>query len=173
MKKTVSILLAFIFAFSCFSISAFALEKDDKITLYLKSDLSGATYEDCEKFIEIKSGNVALDTVNRADPVFVASYVGDVYLDELKSGRTYYVDYTFIPKDGALPTKINDSNIEFICDKGCEVLWYSRAVGTGADGNRIEVLLVNTKVQVKGNFFQMLFGKIADTIAKILAWSPY
>ncbi|MCQ2479054.1 MAG: hypothetical protein MJ120_00335 [Clostridia bacterium] len=173
MKKIISIFLCLTLALCCFSMSVSAAENNEKITLYLKSDLSGATYENCERFIEIKSGNIVLDTVNRDDPVFVSSYVGDVYLDELKSGRTYYVDYTFIAKEGTLPDEINDSNIEFICDKGCEALWYSKAVGTGADGSRIEVLLVNTKVQVNGNFFQRLFGKIADAIAKILAWSPY
>ncbi len=173
MKRAVSILLCLTLTLCYFSMSVSAAENNEKITLYLKSDLSGATYENCERFIEIRSGNIALDTVNRDDPVFVSTYVGNVYFDELKSGRTYYVNYTFIAKDGTLPNEINDGNIDFICDKGCEVLWYSKAVGTGADGSRIEVLLVNTKVQVNGNFFQRLFGKIADTIAKIFAWSPY
>lgn len=174
MKKLLAMLMSFLFIVISVPVSAYGANEKTKTVIELKSNIASCTYEDYEKFALIKSDDVVFDESQRSDPVLVTDYAGTPYFDKIKAGRTYYIYYTlYAAEEFEIPDKYNEDNIEFICDKGCEVFWYGTTVGTGKDGEKIKSLSVWTKVKVDGNFLQNLFGKIADIYLKITAWSPY
>lgn len=174
MKKALSVLLDLIFIFSVFTVSSFAENKTAKLSVTINSDISGLTCDDLEKLIVINDDSLKLADTGRTDPVLISDYAGNICFDKLKPGRKYYIDYSFVANDGySIPDTVTDDMVEIMTDSGVEVLWYSRTIGTDADGNRCNYISLNTKVTVKGNFLQNLFGTIADFFLKLSAWSPY
>ncbi|MCQ2484894.1 MAG: hypothetical protein MJ168_06125 [Clostridia bacterium] len=174
MKKALSVLLALVFIFSVFTVSSFAEDKTAKLSVTLSSDISGLTCDDLEKLIIINDDSLKLADTGRTDSVLISDYAGNICFDELKPGRKYYIDYGFVANDGyVIPDAVSDDMVNIETDSGVEVLWYSRTVGTDVDGNQCNYISLNTKVTVKGNFIQNLFGAIADFFLKLSAWSPY
>ncbi len=174
MKKFISALLAVLsICFSCM-ISSNAVTESGIISLKFNSDISGYCYTDIDKLCEILSDNIKINNSGLTDKVTVADCVGNIYFEKLKPGRTYRINYSFIADNGfILPETIQKDNIEFYCGKGCTVDWVGIATGCNRDGSRYNSLAVYTTVTVDGNFFQMIFGKIADLFLRIKSWSPY
>ena len=175
MKKIISLFFAVLFAVSILPVSSFAKEENEKIVLEFYSDVGGKTYLDRESLCTIVSGDVMHNDIYEAyADVSVSDYSCNSYLDEMKKGRTYYIDYLFLPKEGCdLPEEINDETVSFICEKGCEVIWFGETRGYKKNGETFRSFSVHTKVNADGNFFQKLFGRIADIFLKIKTWSLY
>lgn len=174
MKKTLSFILAFMMILSCFSCFACAQSKDDKIVIELRSDIAGMTIDDYRDFAIIHSDNIVFDETQRSDPISLTDCVGNYYDGKMKPGRTYNIWYTLYAADGfEIPDEMNDDTIELICGEGTDAYWYGKTVGTGKDGGCLASLSIWTEVRVDGNFFQNLFGRIADFFLKVRSWSPY
>ena len=174
MKKVLSLFLAVLVMIPFFALTSSAENENEKIVIELRSDISGLCADDYEKLAQIKSGNIAFDTVDRDSPIIIADYAGNVYFDKMKPGRDYTIDYLFVPVNGyEIPDDINEKDIEFICPENCTVWWYGKAVGACVDGVRSTYIMVYTEVRVDGNLFQNIFGRLADIFLKIKAWSPY
>lgn len=169
MKKILSVfLVSLLFVLLC-AMPGAAAESTAPIVIHIRNDIAGldSTSRD---FCEILSGDIVFNESPNTTTVGVYNYAESIYTDKLKPGRTYHIDYAFTAKEGTtLPEELTEENISFQCDKGCTVWWYG--ITTGAENAK--GLAVNTSVTVPGNPFQMFFGRIADIILKIKAWSPY
>ena len=174
MKKAIAIILSLLVLISASVVCVGAQAKDEKISIEFRSDISGLDYKDKDKLAIIHSDNIAFNSIDRFSPLQINDYVGDVYLDKLKPGRTYTFSYSFEAKDGyTIPENPGEDDVEFICGKGCKVWWYHRSQGTDDNGCTCYFFDVYTEVTVDGNFFQLLFGRLTDSIRKLLSWSPY
>lgn len=174
MKKTLCILFAALLLILPLSVCGFAADGGELIELTLFDDIAGYDYTTPEKFLRVDSGNVVFTDLERYSALQINDYVGDVYLEKLKPGRTYTFSWTFSPAEGhALPEKIDETNVVIDCANGAEVLYYNKTVGTGNDGCPTYFFSLTTEVTVKGNTIQMIIGRLIDVIRKILAWSPY
>lgn len=175
MKKLLCLSLALILLLLSLPLCAGAeAPKDSVISLCLTNDIAGLDYHDYDKIAVILSDNIEYCTIDRFGILQINDYVGDVYLEKLKPGRTYTVSYTFSPVEGfTVPDVLTDEELELTCSDGCTVIWCRSAIGTQDDGCPINLVSLYAEITVKGNFLQMLFGRILDRIAKILAWSPY
>lgn len=170
MKKYISVFLAALLMMTALFIPVDAAEKIDSISFSFSNDLVGLTDKDIDSFKVETSDNVIFDD----DPILVADYTGAAYLGEIRPGRTYYIYYDFVAADGyELPDEVNEENISIKCDDGVSVIWYGKTIGPYIDGKPSEGLMFFTKLEAPGNFFQRLFGRIADIFLKIRAWSPY
>lgn len=166
--------MAVLFILACSSFSACAQPEDKKIVIELRSDIASMTIDDYKDFAVIHSDNIMFDETQRSDPVGLTDCVGNYYPDGMKPGRTYNIWYTLYAVDGfEIPDEMNDETIELICGKGTDAYWYGKTVGTGKDGGCLASLSIWTEVKVDGNFFQNIFGAIADLFLKIRSWSPY
>lgn len=174
MKKFLSVFLIVSILISLLTLNVFAKEKIHSADIELKSNIAGLDYNDYEKIAIIKSDSIKFNDSKNCDCIILSDYAGNLYFDKLKPGRTYYIQYSFIATDGyELPESKDDLQLNTVCDKGCQEIWYGIAHGTDSNyGPQLSIML-NTKVTVDGNFFQRFFGKIADTILKIKAWAPY
>ena len=167
MKKLLSLILALVLAASVLAFSVSAKEIEN-IVIEFSSDVSGLTYEDYDRIAVIKSDGLVCKNLQIND------YVGNVYLEEMKPGRTYTYSYTFTAAEGyALPETVDESNVTFLCDDSCTVWWYGKTVGPRVDGVTQYSFSVSAEVTVDGNLFQRIFGRIADFFRKLLSWSPY
>lgn len=174
MKKILSIILTVIIIACAVPVCSCAEAKDEKIVIELRSDIAGMTYRDYEKFAIIRSDNIRFDLSEDPDPAFVTNCVGSIIFDEMKPGRKYVICYTFYAADGfEIPDEMNEDTIEIICSENVNPYWYGKTVGPLRDGQPLYSLTMHTEVRVDGNFFQNLFGRIADLILRIKAWSPY
>lgn len=173
MKKTLSVVLALIILVFSMCFPVYAQENSDVFRFSLKSNVSGLTWDDYEEFAVFDTEKLKYDT-GHTNPVGIYTYAGDVYIDELKPGRTYYISHSFVAADGyEFPEEFNEENMEFDCEKGCTVLWYNKTKGYEGLYVTYDGLYIYTKVVVDGNIFQRIFGRIADWFLKIKAWSPY
>ena len=173
MKKVIAVITAILIMIPAFSFGSYAAE-DKKIVIELRSDIASMTCDDYRSFALIKSDNIVFDETQRSDPLILTDCVGNIYTGKMKAGRTYSIWYTFYAADGfEIPDEMNDDTIEIICGKGVNAFWYGKTVGTGKDGERLYSLSVWTDVRVDGNFFQNIFGRLADLFLKIKSWSPY
>ena len=174
MKKIISVFLVFVYIVSGVSFCVSAQPKDEKIVIELRSDIAGMTIDDYRDFAVIRSDNIVFDETQRSDPVYVADCTGNMYFEKMKPGRVYRIGYTLYAADGfEIPVEFDENNIEFICSDNVDVYWYGKTIGTGKDGGCLASLSVWTEVKVDGNFFQNIFGAIADWLLKIKSWSPY
>ena len=174
MKKTIAFFLAFIMLFA-FPLSSFAFEKADDISIRLTNDIAGLDYNDYEKIAIILSDSITYTNTLRYNCIQINDYAGNVYLEKMKPGRTYSVHLSFMPAEGfEFPEELTSSMVNIICEEGCTVWWWGKTVGTADDGVSKEYFLsVSAEITVKGNFFQRIFGRLADIFLKIKAWSPY
>lgn len=174
MKKFSSVFLIVSILISLLTFNAFAKEKISSADIELKSNVAGLDYNDYESLAIINSDNIKFNDSKNCDCIILSDYAGNLYFDKLKPGRTYYIQYSFIATDGyELPESKDDFQLNTVCDKGCQEIWYGIAHGTDSNYEPQLSIMLNTKVTVDGNFFQRFFGKIADTILKIKAWAPY
>lgn len=165
MKKALSIILALFCLLSAFSLSVFA-QGNDKITVTFHNDLQGVTYQSPDKLITVDAAQLDMDSLN----VQVNDYVGNVYLDEMLPGRTYYIQYGFHPAKGfELPEELADEDLLITCEPGCSVYWYGITHGA----QNVRGVAFHTKVTVPGNLWQRIIGWVVDHVNKLLAWSPY
>lgn len=170
MKKSLSVFMATLLLISALMVSAGAENVDQKISVHLKSDISGLTYEDCDQLAVDLSDNIVFDD----DPILISDHAGNLCFDKLKAGRTYTIYYRFIMKDGYdFPNMLDDETVQIECDPGCTVYWYGKTTGNDGHGNPEYSITLFAEIQVKGTFFERLFGKIADFFLKLSAWSPY
>lgn len=172
MKKTISVLLALVLLLAAFAFPAGAAEK---IEIVLSDDVAGLTRDDDPgRFAAITSGDIEFTPVRTTDALAVYAYNGDTYFDELKAGRTYYIDYVFSPAPGhTFPEEFSDETVSVVCGEGCALLWYAKAVGNDGSDHMTEFFCVHTRVTVKGNVVQRIIGKLLDLILKIRSWSLY
>ena len=174
MKKVLSMLMAALLMISAVTFPTYAQSRDEKIVIELRSDIAGMTRDDYRDFAVIKSDNIVFDETERYDPISLTDCVGNYYEGKMKPGRTYSIWYTLYAADGfEIPDEMNDETIEIICGKGTDAYWYGKTVGTGKNGGCLASLSIWTEVKVDGNFFQNIFGTLADLFLKIKSWSPY
>ncbi|MBP9989785.1 MAG: hypothetical protein KBT46_09850 [Ruminococcus sp.] len=173
MKKIIALLLVLtgLISFNVFPVSA---EADIAAMIELNSNISGYTYQDYEKFVEIKSDKIDFYIPKNSDVALVADYRGSMYLGDLKPGRTYYIYYYFAPNEGyEIPDELNDSNFKIDCGSGCSVVSLRKVAMYYSFEKTIPLIALDTKVVVDGNIFQKIIGRIQDIILKIKSWSPY
>lgn len=172
MKKAISVCLALVLLLSAFIFPVFASEKTE---IVLSNELAGLSWgDDAGKFAEIVSGDIVFTPVRTTEPLSVYAYNGDPYFNELKAGRTYYIDYVFSPAPGSsFPEKFSDETVSVVCGEGCTLLWYDKAVGNDGNGGMTDFLCVHTRVTVKGNTVQRIIGKLLDLLLKLRSWSLY
>lgn len=174
MKKFLSVTLALVCLLSALMLPVYAEEKEAKISLTISSDICGLSYDEFEKLIEINNDCIKFSDTGRSDPINITDVVGNIYLDKFKAGRTYGICYNFVANDGyVIPDKISEEDISIICDPGVNEYWHSVASGVDGSDCKCNYFFVWTEITVKGNFFQNLFGRIADFFLKIKSWSPY
>ena len=174
MKRILSVILSVLLVLPIFVIGVSGESENKKISIEFRSDIAGLDYTDVEKLAVINSDNISYNSSRRFSPLQINDYTGDVYLDKLKPGRTYYFTYSFEAINGyEIPASLDESDVDFTCGKGTTVIWYHRSQGTSDTGEKCYFFDVYTKVTVDGNFFQLLFGKIIDFFNKLTAWSPY
>lgn len=172
MKKTLSVLFAAVLLL-CVSVPFAAADNgsDDIITIELFSDIAGLSYKDSDRIVKTDSDKIILRTENFQ----ISDYAGDVYLDKMKAGRTYYLNFEFVSSDDyIIPTELDAMNLTVSCADGVKEMW--KGIGTGynsADTSRYHVLMMSTVVKVDGNVFQRVLGSILDFFLKLSAWSPY
>lgn len=169
MKKALCIFLTVICLLSVCIMPASAQNKEAKISVTINTDISGLDCYDYKEFAVINNDAIRFRDYENGF-LQVNDYSGDVYFGKLKPGRKYNIDFSFSPKDGyTLPDEMNESNTEIICSENCDVYWYGITVGRDCE----HFAEIHAEITVDGNFFQMLFGRIADWWIKIKAWSPY
>lgn len=167
--KSIAVLLSVLIIGLTAAVPAFA-ESIDDISIRFNDDIAGLTFEDKEQLAEILSDGLEFENRDLYMVVQINDITGNVWLEPVKAGITYTISYAFKAKDGfELPESLEDTSVEMLCADGCEVYWYSLTQGRECDVS----LTVYTTVTVKGNLFQRIFGWLADTIQKIMSWSPY
>lgn len=171
MKKCISIILALLCTLSLLINPVNAAEVSG-FSAHLHNNVGGCDYNDMDKLLTLNTEHLKFSDT-RSSPVQINDYVGNVYLDKMKPGRTYYISYSFVVDDGYTVPELTDENIDIICDKGCEALWCLKAYGVNARNEKCDCVSLYEKVTVPGNFFQRIFGRLADIFAKMAAWSPY
>lgn len=145
----------------------YAQGREAVLSAAFSDDLEGLTERDCVKFADLSGGDLVL----QEDRTWVYDYTNMPYDGKMKPGRTYYVEFEFLKADGCeFPETLTEENTDFRCGKNNEIVWYHYA---GSLKEPHQVLYVCEKVVIKGNIFQRFFGKIADLILKMKAWSPY
>lgn len=173
MKKIIALLLSTLTLFTACTFFASA-KQTENISAIFNTDIGGLSYADYDKLCEITSDEIVFNTVSPAPPVFVADYAGNVYLYEMKPGRTYYIEYSFIAADGyELPEKVGIEDFKADYSGICDIYWCGIKTGNDNNGNIRNSLSVNAKVTADGTFIQRLIGRIADIILKLRAWSLY
>ncbi len=170
MKKCVCLLLAFILAFSIFTLPAYAAA-DTGVVIHLSDDLDGLSARDYEKFASFTSGNCSFDLLAPAGPVYFSDCAGTSFDGPLTAGRTYSVYYSLMPDEGLDP---QSCELEFDCDSGVKVISYSAVKYSDSETTAERYgLTVFAQVTVRGSFLQRVIGIILDLIAKIKAWQLY
>ncbi|MCR4615422.1 MAG: hypothetical protein K5756_04660 [Clostridiales bacterium] len=177
MKKAISILFALIFALSVLTLPASAKSADAvqyaKISAVFHSDIAGITDKDYDRLVDLSGGDLKFREAFNEVRVTVHDCVGKTYEGVLKPGRTYEISYEFIAEDGyELPKDVKKNDEGFVCGKGCTV-YSCQYISNVAPNTSGPLLYVTTGVLVDCNVFQWIFGKIADLILEIRAWSLY
>lgn len=170
MKKILSAVLAALIIASVICVTAYGADTGE-IVIDMRSDVAGCTFADADRMMNIVSGEIQLNPNSNTDKVQITDYAGNVYLEPMKPGRTYYVDWSFAAADGF--TFPENPDVSVVCGEGCNLLWYDIAYGRNDRGVEYYSLAVHTGVTADGNIFQMLFGRIADFFLKLRAWSLY
>lgn len=170
MKKIIAGLLTVLTLFTAISFTASAAKQTENLSVTLRTDIAGLSYGDYEKLYEITTDEIVINTKSEALPVFIADYAGDVYLYAMKPGRTYYIEYSFIPAEGyEFPESVSLDDFKVDYSGNCDIYWCG--VKTGNNGSRS--VSINAKVVVDGNVIQRIIGRISDIIIKLRSWSLY
>ncbi len=165
MKKIVSILLVVCCVAALFSTAALAAEPVGDVVIEFRTNVSGMTAQDYDKYISVKSGNVYIN------PAYfqINNCVGNICTGKMQAGRTYDLTCVFYASSGCeFGSDFSAKDVQFICPSGCKV--YSCQVAQGADGL---VLCVSAQIRVDGSLLQRISGGLADRVSKLRAWSPY
>ena len=174
MKKGTALLMIACALVCALLLPAAAQTETGVISLRLNSDVAGCTWEDSDRLIEIRSGNVVLRTGGER-PIFIANAAGGTEGAHMDAGRTYTITYTLEAAEGyTLPETLAESEVQIETGKGVTVLNCGVIRLATADGGEpVRALRINANVKVDGTAIQRFIGWLRDLILKIRSWQLY